>query len=109
MKKGSIGLTLAAAGVIYALLVVNLVLSLAGVSGAWAVILGVGIASIQATLVALFSMELIFSRRSVVVIAIVAPLFVVLLVSLTVVDVYTRQPPLLGTPPIDRSLPSPPP
>lgn len=109
MKKESFGMILGAGGAIYALVVLNLGISLAGLGGAWAVILAVGIASLQATLIALFSMELIASRRSVVVIAIIAPLFVVLLVGLTVADVYTRQPPLLGDPPIDRSVPSPPP
>lgn len=109
VKKAGFGAILGAAGAIYGLVVLNVVLALVGISGAWAIILAVGIASIQAALVAIFSMELFLSRRSIVVIAIVAPLFVVLLVSLTVADIYTRQPPLLGTPPVYRSLPMPPP
>lgn len=108
-KETSLGGILAVSGAIYGLLVVNLAISLAGVQGAWAVILAIGIASLQALLVALFSMELFLSRRSVVVIAIVAPLFVVLLLGLTVADVYTRAPPLLDPPPVERTLPDPPP
>lgn len=96
-------------GAIYLFVVVNLVLALAGISGTWAVVLAVGIASLQAIVVALFSMELLRSRRSVVVVSVIAPLFVVLLLVLTVVDVYTRQPPPLDIPPIDRTIPSPPP
>ena len=40
-------------GAIYLLVVVNLVLALAGISGTWAVVLAVGIASLQAIVVAL--------------------------------------------------------
>lgn len=96
-------------GLIYGFVILNLLISLAGVEGAWAVILAIGIASLQALLIAIFSMELFLSRRSVIVIAIVSPLFVILLLGLTVADVYTRSPPLLDPPPVDRSLPEPPP
>lgn len=111
MKMGdtSIASILGASGAVYALVVLNLVLSLAGIAGTWAVIFAVGIAGLQAILIGLFSMELIASRRSVVVIAVVAPLFVVLLLALTVVDVYTRAPALLDPPPVDRTVPTPPP
>jgi len=95
--------------VLYLLVVGNLVVALTGVSGFWALFVAVSIAGLQTLVVALFSMELLRSRRSIGVVAVVAPLFVLLLVCLTVVDVYTRQPPPLEVPPVDRSLPSPPP
>ncbi len=104
-----LGPILVVGAVVNALVVLNLVLSLVGVAGAWAVILAIGIASVQAVLVVLYSMELVLSRRSVVVVAVITPLFVILMVALTVTEVTTRAPPLLDPPPVDRTLPRPPP
>jgi caa(3)-type oxidase subunit IV len=95
--------------VIYALMILNLVLSLARLGGWWSVVVGVGIAIVQALIIAIFSMELAVSRRSVLVVAIVVPLFVILMVSLTTTDIYTRSPPALLPPELQPALPVPPP
>jgi|GEM_PF-2247447 len=108
-ERSTLGTVLITYAALYLLVVANLVVALAGVSGIWALVVAMGIAGIQALVVALFSMELLRSRRSIGVVAVIAPLFVLLLVSLTVVDVYTRAPSPLEIPPIDRTVPSPPP
>lgn len=95
--------------VIYALVALNLLLSFVNLGGWWSVVLGVGIATIQALLIAFFSMELFASRRSIVMVALIAPLFVILMVSLTVVDIYTRPAPAFLPPPVQPLLPEPPP
>lgn len=96
-------------GVIYGLMVLNLVLSFVALGGWWSVVVGVGIATIQALLITIFSMELLVSRRSILVVAIIAPLFVILMISLTVTDIYTRPPPALLPPELVPTLPEPPP
>lgn len=94
---------------IYGLLVLSLVLSFAHLGGWWSTVIALGIAIVQALFVAIFSMELFESRRSVIVIAIIAPLFLILLVSLTATDIYTRPPAPMLPPAIDKQFPRAPP
>jgi len=77
--------------VIGALLVLSLVLSFVEM-GRWSTWIHLGIGTVQAALVVWFSMELFESRFSVRMLAIITPLFVLLLVALTAVDPATRPP-----------------
>lgn len=77
--------------VIGVLLVLSLVLSYVEM-GRWTTWIHLGIATVQAALVVWFSMELFESRFSVRMLAIITPLFVLLLVALTAVDPATRAP-----------------
>lgn len=81
------------------LLILSFVLSYVD-SGGWAVPIAIVIASVQALLVAWFSMELFESRFSVRMLAVIAPLFVVLLTVLAAADIATRtaQPILVPIP-----------
>lgn len=76
---------------VFALVVVSFLLSFVEL-GRWATVLALGIACVQAGLIAWFSMELFESRLSVRLIALIAPLFVLLLVSLSASDPATRRP-----------------
>lgn len=77
--------------VIYALLILSFVLSYVEM-GRWTTWIALGIATVQSALVVWFSMELFESRFSVRMLAIITPLFVLLLVSIAAVDPATRAP-----------------
>ncbi len=77
--------------VIYALLILSFVLSYIEM-GRWATPIALVIAGVQTVLVAYFSMELFLSRFSVRMLAIIAPLFVILLVCIAASDIATRDP-----------------
>lgn len=74
---------------VFLLLVLSFALSYAD-TGRWQIPIAIVIASVQALLVAWFSMELFDSRFSVRMLAIIAPLFVVLLTVLAAADIATR-------------------
>ncbi|HWV39446.1 MAG TPA: cytochrome C oxidase subunit IV family protein [Vulgatibacter sp.] len=75
------------------LLLLSLSLALSFVElGRWSTWIHLGIATVQAGAVVWFSMELFQSRFSVRMLAIITPLFVLLLVALTAVDPATRAP-----------------
>lgn len=76
---------------VYALLLLSIGLSYVEL-GVWSTVIAIGIATIQAGLVAWYSMELFASRLSIKIIAFIAPLFVVLLVAFAAMDPMTRQP-----------------
>lgn len=77
------------------LAILSLILSFANLGG-WAVTVALVIASVQAILVGWFSMELFESRFSVRMLAIIAPLFLILLTVLATADLASRAPdPLL--------------
>lgn|GEM_PF-4967727 len=77
--------------VVGALLILSFVLSYVEM-GRWTTWIHLGIATVQSALVVWFSMELFESRFSVRMLAIITPLFVLLLVALTAVDPATRAP-----------------
>lgn len=84
-------LYLAVGLVVFTLVILSFALSYVEL-GRWATVVALGIACIQAGLIAWFSMELFESRLSVRIIALIAPLFVILLVGLSAADPATRTP-----------------
>jgi len=95
--------------IVLGLAAVSLILSYLGL-GWWAVPVAIGIASVQAILVGWFSMELFESRFSVRMLAIIAPLFVILLTVLATADLASRAPePMQVPPPIRAGFPGGPP
>ncbi|AKU90243.1 cytochrome C oxidase subunit IV family protein [Vulgatibacter incomptus] len=104
-KPVSLWLFPAIGAVLYLLIILSFVLSYVEM-GPWATPIALIIAGIQAVLVAYVSMELYESRFSVKMLAIIAPLFVALLVTLAAVDIATRAPqPMLVPVPVRTGLP----
>jgi cytochrome c oxidase subunit IV len=88
------GLSVGAYVVIFAILVVltlvTVGVSLAPISGAWHLTIGLSIGAVKAVLVALFFMHVIESPRLTWSIIVIALLWLVVLVALTFVDYATR-------------------
>lgn len=90
--------------IVAGLVVLSFVLSFFDLGG-WLVPIGIAIATTQALLIAWFSMELFESRFSVRMLAVIAPLFLILMLSLAMGDLATRRPQPLLVPTPERQGP----